>query len=109
MARRRLREVLDRVAAARSPAPVVVFDLDSTLFSTWPRSVAILRRFVAEHGADHPELARAAASIRPEDERWSVIEVLRGHRAEEPPAQDRQAGKGPGRTKRKTPPSGKNA
>ncbi|MEN6428219.1 MAG: AAA family ATPase, partial [Phycisphaerales bacterium] len=38
-----------------------------------------------------------------------LIEVLRSHRAEEPPAQDRQAGKGPGKAKRKTPPSGKNA
>jgi hypothetical protein len=76
LSRSRLGEVLAAVAGAR--APVVVFDLDSTLFSTWPRSVAILNEFVAAYGHAHPEIARAAASVRVADERWSVIDVLRG-------------------------------
>jgi MoxR-like ATPase len=37
-----------------------------------------------------------------------LIEVLRNRRAEEPPAQDRQTGKAPTKTKRKTPPSDRN-
>ena len=82
----RLREVFTRIDEALSAGvlPLVVFDLDSTLFSTAPRNWRILEEFVEEHGA-RPGLLDAFARMRPGDMGWNVHEDLRrfGFRDEE--------------------------
>lgn len=75
----RLREIFPRIdaALARDRLPVCVFDLDSTLFSTGPRNLAILREFVREHGGTHPHLADVAERMGLDDMGWNVHEDLR--------------------------------
>jgi hypothetical protein len=75
----RLREIFPRIdaAIARGRLPIVVFDLDSTLFSTAPRNLAILREFVAEHAHAHPRLADVAGRLGVDDMGWNVHEDLR--------------------------------
>lgn len=74
-----LRDVFARIdaALARDRLPIVVFDLDSTLFSTAPRNLAILREFTAENAAAHPHLADVAERIGLDDMGWNVHEDLR--------------------------------
>lgn len=75
----RLREIFPRIDAAlsRDRLPIVVFDLDSTLFSTAPRNLAILREFVVENAGTHPHLADVAERIGLDDMGWNVHEDLR--------------------------------
>ncbi|MCY2961252.1 MAG: HAD family hydrolase [Planctomycetota bacterium] len=75
----RLREIFPRIDAAlsRNRLPIVVFDLDSTLFSTAPRNLAILREFVDENASMHPHLADVAERIGLDDMGWNVHEDLR--------------------------------
>lgn len=74
----RLREVFARIesALARGRLPVCVFDLDSTLFSTAPRNLAILREFAREHAGSHPELGAIAARMTVADMGWNVHDDL---------------------------------
>jgi hypothetical protein len=74
----RLREIFARIdaAVARDRLPIVVFDLDSTLFSTAPRNLAILREFVQENSSTHPHLADVAERIGLDDMGWNVNEDL---------------------------------
>jgi hypothetical protein len=55
---------------------VVVFDLDSTLFSTRPRNLAILREFAQAH-PEVPGLVDAVSEIVADDFRWDVTAPLR--------------------------------
>ena len=73
----RLNEVLVRIDQIRRSQrlPVVVFDLDSTLFSTGPRNWAILQEFVAL--SSHAGLAEQIVGLRPEDIGWNVHDCLR--------------------------------
>lgn len=73
----RLNEVLLRIDETRHSArlPVVVFDLDSTLFTTGPRNWAILQEFVAQSA--HAGLAEQVAGLRPEDIGWNIHECLK--------------------------------
>lgn len=75
----RLREIFPRIdaALARDRLPILVFDLDSTLFSTAPRNLAILREFVLENAGTHPHLADVAERIGLDDMGWNVHEDLR--------------------------------
>ncbi|MBK7875809.1 MAG: HAD family hydrolase [Planctomycetes bacterium] len=74
----RLREVFARIdsALSRGRLPVCVFDLDSTLFSTAPRNLQILREFARAHAAKHPELTAIAARMTAEDMGWNVHDDL---------------------------------
>ena len=78
MSQTRITEVFPRIDAelARGRLPVVVFDLDSTLFSTSPRNWRILEEFVKEQGA-HQGLVEAFGRMRPHDMGWNVHEDLR--------------------------------
>lgn len=82
----RLREILRRVdeAAARDRLPICIFDLDSTLFSTAPRNLAILQEFVRENERLHPHLADVAERIGLDDMGWNVHEDLRRFGFSEP-------------------------
>ena len=70
---------VERVAATGA-LPVLVFDLDSTLFNTAGRHLAILRAFADEHR----ELLPIAESLRVEDFGWHVDAPLRRHGVGEP-------------------------
>jgi len=86
MGHSRLREVFAHIDSAVSEAvlPVVVFDLDSTLFSTEPRNYRIISEFAAEHGAEYPGLQEMVDGLQLGDMGWGVSEpfVERGF---EPP------------------------
>ena len=74
----RLRDVFTRIdaALARDRLPVCVFDLDSTLFSTAPRNLAILHEFVRENAGRHPHLADVSERIGLDDMGWNVHDDL---------------------------------
>jgi hypothetical protein len=57
-------------------APVVVFDLDGTLFDNRPRSHAILQELAAEWEARHPEHASRLARLRPEEMAYLLSDSL---------------------------------
>ncbi len=71
--------VLARIdeALAVPTLPILVFDLDSTLFTTAPRNLRILQEFAAARAADHPELRAAVAGIGEADMGWNIHEDLR--------------------------------
>lgn len=74
----RLREVFTRIdeALGNGRLPICVFDLDSTLFSTAPRNLEILREFARAHSAQHPELVAIAARMTDADMGWNVHDDL---------------------------------
>lgn len=73
-----LGKVYQRIEAvvARGRLPVVVFDLDSTLFDTAGRNLRILREFSEAWAAEHPELAEHIGAIQLGELGWSVLEPL---------------------------------
>lgn len=73
-----LRRLIARIdeATVSGVVPVVVFDLDSTLFSTQERNWAILAEFVAVEGRP-PRLIEVVATLGPESMGWNVMEDLR--------------------------------
>ncbi|MFT6146829.1 MAG: hypothetical protein ACJAZO_004815 [Myxococcota bacterium] len=68
-----LQSVLDAVShsATQGTLPVVVFDLDSTLFSTRPRNLRILREFAATV-PEHAALQAIVPTLVPDDFAWDV-------------------------------------
>jgi len=68
-----LQLVLGRVREQAATQPVVVFDLDSTLFSTRERNFAILQ----EAAQVYPVIAPAIAGWTPANIGWGVIDDLR--------------------------------
>jgi hypothetical protein len=74
-----LREIFTKIDAslAAGRLPICVFDLDSTLFSTAPRNLAILREFVTHHCGEHPHLSDIAERIGLDDMGWNVHQDLR--------------------------------
>lgn len=75
----RLREVLERIDAAlvQDVLPLIVFDLDSTLFTTGPRNLRILREFAAAGVDRWPEVGGIVATLASGDIGWGVAECLR--------------------------------
>jgi hypothetical protein len=69
-----LTDILERVA--REPRAVLVFDLDSTLFSTQRRNHAILREFAVDVGAPE-DFHQALEKLTPADMGWNVVDDLR--------------------------------
>lgn len=69
-----LRDLLARIDAAsdRGVLPVVVFDLDSTLFSTAPRNLRILKEFVAARRERWPTLEPVVSTLTEADMGWNV-------------------------------------
>ena len=57
--------------------PVVVFDLDSTLFCTGERNLRILRDFTAASGAEFSGLGAAVETLGPADMGWNVNDALK--------------------------------
>jgi hypothetical protein len=65
-----------REVSASGALPVLVFDLDSTLFSTCPRNLKILEDFVAARGDEHPILHEIWPTLTEADMGWNVNECL---------------------------------
>ncbi len=74
----RLRDVFPDIEAtlAAGKLPIVVFDLDSTLFSTAERNLRILHEFAEEHEEAHPILREIVATVGLEDMGWNIYESL---------------------------------
>lgn len=74
-----LRDVLARIekTARAGRLPICVFDLDSTLFTTAPRNLAILQEFIAAHRSAHPHLSDIGKRIGLDDMGWNVYQDLR--------------------------------
>ena len=79
MGSKNLRNILTAIekVAQGDRLPVCVFDLDSTLFSTAPRNLAILQEFIERHHAEHPHLSDIGKRIGLEDMGWNVYQDLR--------------------------------
>ncbi len=74
----RLRDVFPAIEAALAAQelPIVVFDLDSTLFSTAERNLRILHEFAAEHETEHPILREIVPTLGLEDMGWNIYQSL---------------------------------
>ena len=70
--------VLARIdaAVARGVCPVVVFDLDSTLFDTAGRHLQILTEYAEENQDTYPDLLGCVRQLSHEDFGWNVREPL---------------------------------
>ena len=70
--------VLDRIsdAVGRDSEPVVVFDLDSTLFTTQPRNLAILREFM-EHPHSTSAFNEIASLLEAEHLGWNIMDDMK--------------------------------
>lgn len=81
-----LAQVYQRIeaAVARDRLPVVVFDLDSTLFDTAGRNLRILREFAEASAERHPGLAEHVGAVKIGDLGWSVVEPLQRRGFAEP-------------------------
>lgn len=75
----RLRDVFTRIESCvrADRLPICVFDLDSTLFSTAARNLAILREFVDSQRDRHPHLSEIGKRIGLDDMGWNVYQDLR--------------------------------
>ena len=65
-----LAEVLDKISAS-SKLPIVVFDLDDTLFATARRNLTIIQNFAADCGEKYPQFAEVAWKMGLSDMNWS--------------------------------------
>jgi hypothetical protein len=74
-----LDQVLDAVdqAVRSGTLPVLVFDLDDTLFSTAPRDLRIIHEFAADQAAAYRDFARVASKLSIHDLGWSAVDSLR--------------------------------
>ncbi|TVZ28326.1 hypothetical protein JM83_3449 [Gillisia sp. Hel_I_86] len=70
-----LQKVLDNVKSSKK-LPIVVFDLDDTLFSTARRNLTIIQNFSCDQGGAYPDFAQIASKLKLEDMNWSVTTAL---------------------------------
>lgn len=77
-----LSHLVDEVASSvrRGGKPVVVFDLDDTLFSTAQRNLRILREFAASR----PGVPSALARVQPQMLRYAIADSARAAGVDEP-------------------------
>lgn len=75
-----LERVLERVAAfdpITMRAPMVVFDLDATLFDNRPRTLQILMEYAGEVAAEFPDVADALGALTIENVAYLLSDTLR--------------------------------
>ncbi len=65
--------------SARGGRPVVVFDLDGTLFDNRPRTLSILRELADTLGGTHPEITRAIMEIDAANLVYGITDSLARH------------------------------
>jgi hypothetical protein len=66
----------DPVGDRGKPTPVVVFDLDGTLFDNRPRSCAILKELAESWRSPYPDVAERLARARAEETAYLLTETL---------------------------------
>lgn len=71
-----LKKVLDKIKNSKT-LPVVVFDLDDTLFSTAKRNLTIIQNFASFYGDLYPDFAKVTASLTLLDMNWDVSVPLK--------------------------------
>lgn len=76
----KLQEVLSNIkqTVAKKQLPIVIFDLDDTLFATATRDMRIIREFAADNADTHPDFAAVAAKMTLGDMQWSALNALLG-------------------------------
>ncbi|TDQ19485.1 hypothetical protein DFQ04_1306 [Algoriphagus boseongensis] len=70
-----LQQVIPKIKSCNL-LPIVVFDLDDTLYSTARRNLIIIQNFAADQGDKYPDFAAIASSITLKDMNWSVSLAL---------------------------------
>lgn len=76
-----LRAVLDRIAAATEAGgrtPLVVFDLDATLYDNRPRTLEILMEYREQILDGRPEIGEALATLTADRVEYLLSDTLRG-------------------------------
>ncbi len=81
-----LRGLVARAAEAsrRGARPVVIFDLDGTLFDNRPRTLSILRELGDTLGGTHPDVTRAIMDMRASDVVYGLTDSLLGRGIDSP-------------------------
>ncbi|CAM4122844.1 hypothetical protein [Gillisia limnaea] len=70
-----LQQVLDTIKSSNK-LPIVVFDLDDTLFSTARRNLIIIQNFSSDSGDAYPDFVEIASKLSLLDMNWSVTAAL---------------------------------
>jgi len=74
-----LRAIVDAVATRRSERPVLIFDLDGTLYDNRPRTLRIAHAFAAGLGEAHARDAHTILSLSAQDLQYRLDDTLRAH------------------------------
>jgi hypothetical protein len=75
---KRIKDLEAEFRAGRGPHPVVLFDLDSTLYEVGPRTHAILKEWALSPEANEfPKLQPIFANLKPEDVGYSIRDTFR--------------------------------
>lgn len=70
-----LQQVVADIKASKN-LPIVIFDLDDTLFSTARRNLVIIQSFASDRGDVYPDFVKIAAGLSLADMNWSVGKAL---------------------------------
>jgi hypothetical protein len=78
MTKRQVSALFDKVSATRAAGrdPIVVLDLDGTLYNNQHRTLRILQEFAHAHGAENPGLVAAVDSLSPDQVRYAMTDTL---------------------------------
>lgn len=81
------RALIDKAAAAlsRGRDPIVVLDLDGTLYDASSRSLRIFQEYAHRHARSHPELLAALDRMTAQEVAYGLVETLAGVGVEEGP------------------------
>lgn len=71
-----LRQILDAIEQHRAERPVVLFDLDGTLYDNRPRTLRILHAFAAQLPPEHASDAQKIRSLTASDLRYRLEDTL---------------------------------
>lgn len=71
-----LRKILDEIEARRGERPVVIFDLDGTLYDNRSRTVRILHAFAASLEHAHAKDAAVIRALRPDSLAYRIEDTL---------------------------------
>lgn len=79
MTKRHSAELFDKVSAASASGkdPLIVLDLDGTLYNNQHRTLRILQEFAHAQGATRPGLVAAVDSLSPDQVRYAMNDTLR--------------------------------
>jgi len=76
MSKHVLQSVLERIHSLRGQRPVVLFDLDGTLYDNRPRTLRILHAFAAQLPKEHSAHARTLRALNAADLLYRLDETL---------------------------------